>query len=525
MNHHSHYSVQSIDTLKDLVDLGADKYAERLLFQFEENKRQICISYSDFRDSVEQVGAYFINEGFDGSHIALFSENSYAWILTHLAVVCSRNVIVPIDKELSADEARTLLHESNCSALVYSQTYADIAQELSEPGLHLYSMSDLPQMAEVGMRLLAHSRQQYVRVPQGDDLASIVFTSGTTGQSKGVMLTHRNFASDTYGAACNVCLEGMSLLVLPLHHTFGLVAGVFFEMIRGNTIYINRSLKRLATDLKKCSPQHIMAVPLIADTLCKSIWTKAKSQNKDRLLQGLVAVSNVLRHLGIDLRKQLFKSVHEAFGGRLECIISGGAPIESNTIKTLDDFGIAVLNGYGITECAPIVSVNMTNFSVPGSVGIPLVCNQVRIADDGEVLVNGTNVMQGYYHNEEATQEAFDGAWFRTGDLGRIDEQGALHIVGRKKNLIILSNGENISAEELESKLLTIPYVLEAIVRGSNDVITAELYLDPEQTDAREKIHEDIQSLNKRLAQNKNIANWTLRTEPFPKTSTKKIKR
>lgn len=525
MNNYPFYEPHKIETLKELVEVAAKAYGEKTAFQFEQKRTMICVSYTAFQKTVEDLGTYLRHKGYTQHRIALLGENSYAWILSHFAVACSGNVVVPIDKELSAAEALELINASECSALICSRTYWDIAEFVRETGMPVYGMDQLDWMVEEGCSFCEGNDETEAYVPGKDDLATIVFTSGTTGQSKGVMLTHGNLAVDAYGAACSVCLEGTTLLLLPLHHTFGLVASVYFEMLRGNTVYINKSLKRLTDDLKKSKPQHLMAVPLIADQLCRGIWANAKKQKKDCLLRILVHISNALRVVGIDVRRKLFRTVHQAFGGNLECVVSGGAPISEETIKTLDEFGIQVLNGYGITECAPIVAVNRNRFVVPGSVGVPLICNEVRIAEDGEVLVRGANVMQGYYRNEQATKAAFDSEWFRTGDLGRIDELGALHIVGRKKNLIILSNGENIPAEELEMKLMALPGVLEAIVSGKNDTIAAELYLDPDQPDAKNVISELIQNMNKTLPQNRNIAEYKLRSEPFPKTTTKKIKR
>ena len=239
----------------------------------------------------------------------------------------------------------------------------------------------------------------------------------------------------------------------------------------------------------------------------------------------LVKISNALRKCGVDLRKLFFKSVISAFGGNLNLIICGGAPLSSALIKGFDDLGITVLNGYGITECAPIVAVNRNKFNVVGSVGLPLRCNEVKIADDGEVLVKGDNVMLGYYHNEVENEKVFVDGWFRTGDIGRIDEYGALHITGRIKNLIILGNGENILAESIEQEIYTIPYVKECIAYGKDNVIVAEVYLDEEVVDAKDRINDDIQVVNQHLPQIRNIGKVIIRDTEFPKTTTKKIKR
>ena len=243
------------------------------------------------------------------------------------------------------------------------------------------------------------------------------------------------------------------------------------------------------------------------------------------MLERLIKISYILRACKIDIRRTLFKSVLSAFGGELDLIICGGAPLNQELVKAFDCIGITVLNGYGITECAPIVAVNRNQFNIVGSVGLPLCCNEVKIAEDGEVLVRGDNVMQGYYHNEAENEKVFVDGWFRTGDIGFIDEHGALHITGRIKNLIILSNGENIPAESIEEAVYTIPYVNEVVAYGKDNVIVAEVFLDEDVPDARDRIDADIQAVNKKLPLVRNIGKVVVRDTEFEKTTTKKIKR
>ena len=520
MKNYPLYQPFRAETIRELLDRAANEYGEKAFLEYEIKGQTRNVSYRKFKSEVDALCAWLRRTYSGKRHIAVLGENSHEWILVHFAIVCAGHVVVPLDKELDAQGIQELIHISECEAMFYSSTYRDIGQEIGQSGCTVYEMGRMEELIKEGTE---NSSDGYV--PNGDDIASIVFTSGTTGQSKGVILSHRNFALDAYCAAQNIQLIGASLLLLPLHHTFGLVASVYFQMYHGNTVYINKSLKRTAEDIKKCRPTHLIVVPLIADQLCRNIWIKAKQQNKDKLLRMLMRVSGVLMKMGIDVRRKLFSSVLDGFGGRLEYIVSGGAPIERSTIDMMEAFGIRMINGYGITECAPIVSVNRNLFVVPGSVGVPLTCNEVKIAPDGEVLVRGDNVMRGYYKNEQATKEAFEGEWFKTGDLGKIDQYGALHIIGRKKNLIILSNGENIPAEPLESKILENPGVLEAIVYGKNNSIVAEVYLDPDAGVTLQSVRQGIQAMNKTLPQNQNIADIIERAEPFPKTTTKKIKR
>lgn len=528
MRKYPYYKHEQTSTIQEMLKYCAEQHRTKDAFAYQQKKQDISISYVEFKHAVDALGSLFIKEGYLNNHVAVYGENSYDWILTHFAVTCGKGVIVPIDKELDADSIAELLIDSESRVMVHSDTYADVIEGLQTtlPEITYINMKNIPSLLEKGKELIASGYTDYLDIAIGkDDLASIVYTSGTTGKSKGVMLTHGNFCSCMYGACCNVLLTGPSLLVLPLHHTFGLVASVFAVMFYGQPIYINRSLKRLSADFQSCKPQHLFAVPLIVETLYKNIWATAKKQGKENALRMLIAISDTLLKCKIDLRKVFFRSVISAFGGKLDLIVSGGAPIDPKYIHAFKSFGITVLNGYGITECGPVVCVNRNKFNVVGSVGLPLCCNQVKISEEGEVLVKGGNVMVGYYHNEEENEKVFVDGWFRTGDLGRIDEHGALHITGRIKNLIILSNGENIPAESMESQVYTIPYVKEVVAYGKDDVIVAEVFLDEEVADARERINADIQAINQRLPIVKNIGKVVIRDAEFPKTTTKKIKR
>ena len=528
MKNYSLYPNTLQPTLKELLCFCAEKYGDKPAFQYADRKADVAIGFAQFKSQVEMLGTYLYTLGYRNCHIAVFGENSYEWILTHFAVTCGKNVIVPVDKDLDAEQVAELLQDSDCVAMFYSNSYSDIAEKLQqmELGVSFYSLKNIPDMLTQGGQLIRDGECDYLDIAvEKDDLASIVYTSGTTGKSKGVMLTHFNFSSCAHGACCNILNTGPVLLILPLHHTFGLVASVFSVMYYGNPVCINKSLKRLSADFQKYQPQLMFVVPMVLETLYKTIWNTAKKQGKDKALQALVKVSDLLLKCGIDLRKHLFKSVLSSFGGNLDMIVSGGAPLDEKYVQEFRSFGITVLNGYGITECGPVVAVNRNKFAVPGSVGIPLCCNEVKIAENGEVLVRGSNVMRGYYHNDYDNQRVFSNGWFHTGDLGIIDKYGALHITGRIKNLIILSNGENIAAESIEQLVYTIPYVKEVVAYGKDDAIVAEVFLDEDVPNARESIYEDIKAINQKMPLVRNIGKIVIRDTEFPKTTTKKIKR
>lgn len=502
------YKHQQVYTLKELINYAAEKFSDNPAFVFPKSKTEDrTVSYSEFQSDVNALGTYFFSEGYRDCKIAVLGENSYDWILTYFAVACGGNVIVPMDKDLSTEDCEYLLRDSDCSILFCSDLYADIAEQLIDKlGITVVNMKQITEMITKGACLLKQGYRDYIsKTINPDDLASIVYTSGTTGKPKGVMLSHKNFSASAYGAASNIRVTGASVLMLPLHHCFGLTANVFAEFFYGQPIYISKSLKRIASDFAKVKPQHLFVVPLIVETFYKMIINTARNNN------------DAEHHNNSDFVSKSF------FGGNLELIVSGGAPLNEKYVQAFQSFGIKLLNGYGITECAPIVAVNRNDFSVPESVGSPLCCNTVRISDSGEILVKGDNVMSGYYHNDAETEYAFVDGWFRTGDVGYLDELGALHITGRVKNLIILGNGENIQAESIEQELLAVSYIKEAVVYGVDNIIVAELFLDETVSDARERIDSDIRELNRRLPQNSNIGKIIIRDTEFPKTTTKKI--
>ena len=502
--------------LKELVHMR-ETFANPIAFKYKEKGQIKDISAAAWRQDIEALGTYLFSIGIRNSKVALIGENSYQWILSYFAVVNGGNVIVPIDKELSDEDIVALIVQSGADALIYADAYADVAQSIGH--LKLLKMSGFNDYMHNGRNLIRDGNREFLDHEIDDHaLCSVIYTSGTTGTPKGVMLSHSNIASDTIGACENVYISGDSMLTLPLHHTFAFTAGVAAMVLYGRTICINASLRTFKEDLTVYRPQNIFVVPLYVDTMYKNIWDTSKRQHKDKLLKRMLTLSRALKKAGIDIRKKLFKSVLEALGGNLDLIVSGGAPIHEKYIEFFYDIGVTVLNGYGITECSPVVAVNRNKCFVTDSVGLILSCNKVRV-QDGEVLVKGDNVMLGYYKDEDATAEAFADGWFRTGDLGYVRDD-YLFITGRKKNLIILDNGENVSPEELEGRIEDIPGVMEVVVYSERNAITAEIYAQ----DAG-GIQEKIMELNKTLPRYKQIQKVKFRDKEFEKTTTKKIKR
>ncbi len=546
--------VDIIRNVKELLENCKDKYQSKPAFEYMDKQQLVKKSYKDFYTDVKKLSTSLLHKGYKNVHISVLGENSYEWILTYFAVINSSNVIIPLDKEQTIKEIIALLINSNSKMLFYTKQYTKYANAIKAEldDLALINMDRnndnqdeacLYQLIEEGEKLIRSGDKSYdLNTVEAYQLAVIHYTSGTTGVSKGVMLSHENIVSSAIGAAQNVGVLNKSVLLLPLNHCYGLNAGVLSPLVIGKTVFINKSMKKIMSDLKEQKPDHLFLVPLFVETMYKRIWSTAENNGKASLLITLVKVSNFLLKLGVDIRGSLFKSVNDAFGGELKLIVSGGAPLDPKYVKGFRDFGINVLNGYGITECSPIVSVNRNKYYRDGSVGQVLSCCEVKIdkadsSDEGEILVKGKNVMLGYYENKRATNEVMDDGWFRTGDIGKTDEDGFIYITGRKKNLIILNNGKNIYPEEIEMLILNIPYVKEVLVysEGNNEVneatIIAEVYLDSEYIqhnkieDLKELLDNDINKINKNIPYYKNISKVSIRQVEFDKTTTKKVKR
>ena len=515
MKNYPLYSHPNLTSFRQLLDWNAGNTPTDMAFQYREGKDVVSVTYAQFRDDVEALASFFLHSGFREAKIAVIGENSYPWIVTYFAAVLSGNIIVPLDKELPDEDIAALLTRCGAAALIHSHAYADTAEKM----LHTGCVETILDMREIPARVAAAGAVAPPVDTDPDAVCALLFTSGTTGVPKGVMLTQRSLVTDAVASARSVGVYGPTLLTLPIHHAFSFTVCVLAEMVCGLPVFISKSLRHFQEAMRTAQPQHIFVVPLYVETLYKNIWKNAREQRKDSALKFLLAVNNGLRKVGVDLRRKLFRSILTQLGGKLDLIISGGAPLKQSYIDALEAFGIQVLNGYGITECSPVVAVNRNQYYRPGSVGQVLPCCEVAIRE-GEICVKGENVMQGYYQDEAATRAVLEDGWFRTGDMGLLDEDGFLFITGRKKNLIILSNGKNVAPEELEERLMDIDGVEEVLVYAEEGLITAEIFA--QQT---EGIQERVTALNRELPTYKRIQRVKFRDREFEKTTTQKIKR
>lgn len=519
------YSLPQISDLKDMVRYRTAESSDEIAFSFMAGTEKIARrTFQEFNDDVNCFGTYLFNKGYHNAHIAIIGKNSYEWLVAFLAIVNGGNVAVPIDKNLPSEKVCQLLTQSDCCAAVVSKKGVCLIENTND--IEAFSTLDFSDYIAEGRKLIENNDREFIDYEiQPEKMAAIFFTSGTTGDSKGVMLSHKNMASDINAACKNFVLEGNTVSVLPFHHTFGLITAIFKVYNYGFATHLNSSLKNLQAELRELKPQTLFVVPLFVQTFYKSILSTARKKGKEKLIIRASKISGTLLNVGVDLRNMLFQSVLSAFGGNLEYIICGGAALDAKYVKALRSFGINILNGYGITECSPVVSVNRNHYWRDGSVGQVLEGCSVKITDDGEILVKGDNVMLGYYNDETATKAVLNDGWYSTGDIGHVDEDGFLYITGRKKNLIILSNGENVSPEEIEEQILRDDAVCEAIVYEDKGSLSVQIFPNEEFTGNQEYFETLIKNYNKVQPQYKHIQRVLLKDEEFEKNSTKKILR
>ena len=542
--------------VKEMVRECAKMYGDRIAYSYRikpHDEKAVTKSYIELKDDVTALATELIARGYQGKHIALIGKLSYTWVLVYYATLSIGSVLIPLDRDWQAADLTDTVKKADTDLLIVDADIKDKGNEICEtidlaPLLFIGGECDtIESLIEAGRAKVLAGDDSVTAAPiDPDAMALLVFTSGTTGKGKGVMLSQRNICSDLADVIPYIDFSVKTLAVLPPHHTYGSSVSIFGQNCIGSNIYISSGIRYVSKELKDEKPGHICAVPLYLETFYRKLTAGIKDSGKEGLVRFLMKLSNGLRKIGIDLRKAFFqKSVLASFGGNLNMLISGGAPINQEIIDTFDALGITVLNGYGITECAPLIAVNHNRFIVDGSVGPVLKIDTIKINEpnedgEGEIYVKGPNVMLGYYKDEETTREAFDEeGYFKTGDYGKYDEKTrVLSITGRKKNLIILSNGKNVYPEEIESDLIATPGLLEIVVyegkskRGDMyNAIVAEIYPDYDFMkkngieDVKKYFQESVDKYNKTAVPYKKIAVLKIREEEFPKNTLRKILR
>lgn len=563
------YKTTFIDDMRSLVEEAAQNFPDSTAISYKENywdKEVKRVSFTQWRDDVRNLGTALISDGLREENIAIVGENSYGWCCSFFAVMAVGSVTVPVDKELPIEDIDGIITTTGCKAVIFGKASESKVKEiLKNGGLKTVKMLisvaaessldpalcadrtlvSLAGLQKEGAKLYAEGDNSYYDYKiDVNKLASIVFTSGTTGKGKGVMLSQANIGLDMTLGMYNFDITRKTLHVLPPHHTFGSTVNYVGHLSQGCEVYISSGIKHVSDEIREQQPTHLILVPAFLEVMNRKIWTTARKSGKVGVLKLMMKVSDCLRKVGIDVRRRLFSSVLSAFGGKLELIICGGAKLDEEIINTFDSLGITILNGYGITECSPLISANRNEYRKPGSVGTPILACRVKIDNpdengEGEICVKGPNVMLGYYNNPEANAEVFDkDGFFHTGDYGKLDEEGWIYITGRKKNLIILSNGKNVYPEEIEADLQKIEGVNEVVVyagesRVQKDKITivaeifpdADLLADKGITDLQEYFENHVKALNAKMPPYKAVKRVKLRDTEFQKNTSRKITR
>ncbi|MGM9682224.1 MAG: AMP-dependent synthetase/ligase [Eubacteriales bacterium] len=550
-----------ITDLRHLVNSGAEEFGDKSLYIYKDASGEyVGYSYIQLRDEMNAIGSAFMKLGIADCSIAVSGDTHPRWIATYLATVNGNGCIVPIDKELSDESTADFLKLSEAVAFVYTEAQNERAERIAAmlPNIKYYiainpsenykfadNVYTMDEIIEMGKAELDGGNTAYLELElQTEKMSALLFTSGTTGTSKGVMLSHHNLTAATNASVLSMSYDDRNTFVsvLPPHHSYEITCGHLAIMDLGAQIFINDSLRHVMKNFKSYKPNALMLVPLFVETMHKKIWEEVRKKGLEKQFKAIIKLNSALLCAHIDVRNKLFGKVTEAFGGNLKSIVCGGAPLSPQLIKDFYAFGITVLEGYGITECAPLVAVNSPGKIKFRSVGTPVKGCSVRIdkkpeEETGEILVKGENVMLGYYKDPQATAEAFtEDGWFRTGDIGYMDDEGYIFITGRKKNVIILSNGKNVFPEELEEYLAAVPCILESVVlTRKNDAgdktITAivvpnmEVLAGKEKEEIYAEIKAAVNKINQSLPSFKHIRRIEVRYEKFERTTSKKIQR
>lgn len=558
-----------ITDIRHMLRTSTELYGDNVAFRqrFEKNEPYREITYKQAFETVNALGTALTNKGLKGKRIAVIGENCYQWATSYLAVICGTGVVVPLDKELSAMELKQLVIEAEVSAVMFTKKYREIFKEMKASGdTDIEILVDLTgdddeecifkwsNLVAEGRMLLEGGDRSFVETEIiADEMSELLFTSGTTGIAKGVMLSHKNICFDLMIAPTilNVNTWDIFFSVLPIHHTYEGTCGFLMPLYKGASIAYCEGLKYIVKNLAEVSPTMFLGVPALFETLYKTIMRNVRKQGKEGLVKKVMSVNKVTRKIGLDLNKLLLKDILKVFGGRMRVLISGGAAIDPAILQFFNDLGFIAVQGYGLSECAPMGALNPDNpkYMRNSSVGHILPGMQVKIVDKdedgiGEICLKGDNVMLGYYKNPEETARAVRDGWFYTGDQGYVDEEDFIYITGRKKNVIIASNGKNVFPEELEYYLSLSPFIAESMVWGAEDERSGDIVIvaaiRPETDDIRETLGDEkaddpetvkellwkeVDKVNEQMPMFKKIKKIVVRNEEFEKNTSKKIKR
>ncbi len=555
------YKVPVITSIQDMILQSTKAYGDKIALEDLANTPISRVTYNQLHDNIIRFGKALFDIGLqEQDHIAVISENRVQWSITYLTAMYFNMVVIPIDKGLNQNEILNIIHESEASAIVFSDSFEALMKEKRDSLLNLRYYINMDSIEDRDgiysmPKMIARQNSSVRKLPviNPEAMAEIIFTSGSLGRAKGVMLTQKNIASNLMAMTSMIKItpEDRFLSVLPIHHKYECTCGLLCPLYAGGSAHYARSLKTVVDDLQKVGATILLGVPLLYDKMFKKIYKGIEEDKvKSKIVPPLVKITNIVERFGWKNSKKLvFKELHHKFGGHIRLFIAGGAAPDPKVAKGLREFGFNFVQGYGLTETAPIVALNRLYSFKDNAAGLPLPGLEVKINNPnengiGEIYIKGDTVMLGYYKNQKLTDEAFDNGWFKTGDIGSFDEDGFLHINGRQKNVIISKNGENVFPEEIEDILNRSPFVQECMVYGEEDekhteIIAVQIVTDAEAfIEYSEKskititpelvnsiISDAVKETNKELPTFKQIRKFTVRDSEFEKTTTQKIKR
>ena len=551
MAKYRNYEVPSYGTLKKMLGTSVEKFADRPVFHEKIDGAWRTRTYREYGEDVNALGTELLARGFGGKRVIVTGVNCYAWVVTYMAVICGVGVIVPVDKEIPAEELANIAQVSEASLVIYGPKSAEKVEAV-DPAVERYSFAKLDELIRSGKRRMAEGDRSYLdAIIDPDVMSALIFTSGTTGVSKGVMLSHHNLCFDIYEARqmlfCgpkDVCLS-----VLPLHHVYECTVGFLAQLWSGSSVAFSEGVRYISRNMQEVHPTIVLCVPLLLETLYHKLWLNIRKNGLEGKVRAMIKATNAIpgERARMLAKKSVFRAIHKNFGGRLRIMASGGASVDPEILRGLRDLGLLAIQGYGLTECSPIAAVNRDTYYRDSSAGLAMpnvLLDIYDVQDDGtgEIRLRGDNVMLGYYNMPELTEEVKRDGWFYTGDLGYLDADGFLHITGRKKNVIVTANGKNVFPEELETYLCRNPFVAEAVVvgvmnekkkdldvvaliypsRAHFEEIYGKTYTD-EQVNA--ELTRAVDAVNATVQSYKRMVRFVVVAEEFPKNTSRKIKR
>ncbi len=564
MNERIHSYIE-IENIKDMLKKSEEKFADRPAFKFKtENPDEFrVITYKEFVKQVNSLGTALINLGLKDKKIAIIGENRYEWAVSYLAVVCGTALVVPLDKSLPENEIRSLIERSEVDAIIYTAKYDEIMKKIREEKfakVNTFISMDLKkkendifslyELMDEGEKLLDEGDKSFIDAEIDNEKMSIMlFTSGTTSMSKAVALSHKNICTNLMDIASVIEIHERDTMLsfLPLHHTFESTVGFLYPLYKGTCIAYCEGIRHIADNIREYKVTVMISVPILFENMYKKLIKAVEKKGKLEKLKKGIKISKFFLKFHIDLRKKLFREIHDTLGGKVRLFVNGAAALDKDVERGFNDLGFRTVQGYGLTETSPVLAAGNDKYTRIGSVGKVFPSIELKIENPneegiGEIVVKGDSVMIEYYGNKEATENALKDGWFYTGDLGYLDKDGYLFIAGREKDVIVLKNGKNIYPEEIETLISRIEGVKENMVYGlpsetdkddltiavkvvyDKEVLKESLNLEKED-EIYEYIWQEIKKINKNMPPYKYVRNLIITEEELIKTTTQKVKR